>query len=181
MKNAKNLFIESMNKNPHLCNSSGLQTYSKWWNWQDLTQKASQFQVLTTKILISEYTRSTENPIGTSSALSRKETNQRASQLPHHKSELQRSTNAQKFVKQQHKTYLTLEWHRCKHTIKCTLPVCCHKHKIVPCLIRISHLPKKKPNSSHSSNNAEFSNLLWLQKNIPGPSLRKMADALWQW
>lgn len=41
MKNAKNFFIESMNKNPHLCNSSGLQTYSKWWNWQDLTQKAS--------------------------------------------------------------------------------------------------------------------------------------------
>lgn len=41
MKKAKNLFIESMNKNPHLCNSSGLQTYSKWWNWQDLTQKVS--------------------------------------------------------------------------------------------------------------------------------------------
>lgn len=41
MKNAKNLSIESMNKNPNLCNSSGLQTYSKWWNWQDLTQKAS--------------------------------------------------------------------------------------------------------------------------------------------
>lgn len=38
MKNAKNFFIESMNKNPHLCNSS---PYSKWWNWQDLTQKAS--------------------------------------------------------------------------------------------------------------------------------------------
>jgi hypothetical protein len=107
------------------------------------TEGISQFQVFTTKIAIpncvqvSEYTRSAENPICTSSALSRKETNQRASQLPHHKSG---SANAQKFVQHQHKTYLTLEWHRGKHTIKCTLPVCCHKHKIVPCLICISHL-----------------------------------------